>query len=353
MSNEKNAGTEVVPAVGRIVTTQQIEDAGLLMPLADPAALRAAFAERQRVLTSILDPDRDFLYSVKYRDRDGNERSTLVNTLTEAKRQIEHLGNGAKYDAHPKKSGCLKLAHALGIESVMVETTGLPKDPRANWSSCRYIATHKRTGRREEGQGYCSSDERPNQKMKAHAIISMADTRAYCHAVLRCAGYDNVGAEEMELLAAGEQDVAVTIQNVIPVERERPALATQSAPRTTIMEEMNRTAPTQAAPTPIAASSQAAPQAAAPAAAQASAPAPTPTPKEPLPAAPHPEGPGKGDVITNAMAAELSAKLLAKLGSKEKARAWLKDAAGVERSIHVREDQIGSLTKMLDALEAP
>lgn len=341
MNDEKGAGTEVVPAVGRVVTTQQIEDAGLLMPLVDPAALRAAFSERQRVLTSILDPDRDFLYSVKYKDRDGNDRSVFCNTLKEAQDQVAHLGKGSRYDAHPKKSGCLKLAHALGIESRMVETTGLPKDPRATYSSCRYIATHKRTGRQEEGQGYCDASERA--KMKAHAIISMADTRAYCHAVLRCAGYDNVGAEEMELLAAGEGEIAVTIQNNIPVERDRPALASQAAPRT-IVDEMKVSAP-QATPVTVA-TTTAAP---APAAAQS---APAPAPGEPLPPAPPPEGPGAGDVITNAMAGELSQKLLAKLGSKEKARAWLKENAGVERSIYVREDQVGSLTKMLDAMEA-
>jgi hypothetical protein len=344
MNDEKSVGAELVPAVGRVVTTQQIEDAGLMMPIADPAALRAAFAERQRVLTSILDPDRDFLYSVKYKDRDGNDRSVFTNTLAEAKAQVAHLGVGARYDAHPKKSGCLKLAHALGIESRMVETTGLPKDPRANYSSCRYIATHKRTGRQEEGQGYCDSSERA--KMKAHAIISMADTRAYCHAVLRCAGYDNVGAEEMELLAIGDP-MEVTIQNNMPVERERPALATQAAPRT-IVDEMKVSAP---AATPVTVTSQG--TAEGPGVRVPMGAAPAASVPEPLPPAPPPEGPGKGDVITNAMAAELSALLLAKLGSRDKARAWLKDNAGVERSIHIREDQIGSVTKKLEALEAP
>jgi hypothetical protein len=345
MSNEKDVGTEPVPTVGRIVTTQQIEDAGLMMPLADPAALRAAFAERQRVLTSILDPDRDFLYSVQYLDRDGNPRSTLVNTLKEAQEQVAHLGKGASFSAHPKKSGCLKLAHALGIESRLMERTGLPNDARARFSSCRYMATHKRTGRQEEGQGYCDDSERKN--MKAHAIISMADTRAYCHAVLRCAGYDNVGAEEMELLGTGDP-MEVTIQNNMPVERERPALATQTSPRT-IINEMGA-APAKADPVTVAGTAEG-PGTRVP---MGAAPAQTaPTPHEPLPPAPAPEGPGKGDVITNGMAQDLSALLLAKLGSRDKARAWLKENAGVERSIHVREDQIGSITKMLEALEAP
>jgi hypothetical protein len=331
MGDEKDTGTALVPVTGRVVTTQQIEDAGLLMPLADPAALRAAFAERQRVLTSILDPDRDFVYSVRYHDREGNQRQLMVHTLAEANKQAAHLGG--TWSAHPRKSGVLKLAHALGIESRQVEVTGLPKDQRATYSSCRYIATHKRTGRQEEGQGYCDATERGG-KQKVHAIISMADTRAYCHAVLRCAGYDNVGAEELEL---DDGAGGVTIQNVMPGERDRPALSSQASPRS-IVDAMAVTAP-PVATEPVAAATVPAP--------------PATAAKEPLPPEPPPEGLGKGDVITNAMAGELSQKLLAKLGSKDKARAWLKEHAGVERSIYVREDQIGSLTKALDALEAP
>jgi hypothetical protein len=334
MSETKDTGTELVPVTGRVVTTQQIEDAGLLMPLADPAALRAAFAERQRVLTSILDPDRDFLYTVRYLDAQGNQRQVMCQTLDEAKKQVTHLGGGSSWSAHPKKSGVLKLAHALGIESRQVEVTGLPKDPRATYSSCRYIATHRRTGRSEEGQGYCDASERGG-KQKAHAIISMADTRAYCHAVLRCAGYDNVGAEEMDL---DDSAGVVTIQNVMPAERNRPALSSQTSPRA-ISIELAAAPATEKVSIPVSIQLNAAP-----------ASAPTP---EPLPPLPPPEGLGKGDVITNAMAAELSQKLLAKLGSKDKARAWLKENAGVERSVHVREDQIGSLDKALDALEAP
>lgn len=342
-TERENAGAVLVPASGRVVTTQQIEDAGMLMPLADPAALRAAFAERQRVLTSILDPDRDFLYRISYYDRDGKSRQMMVQSLTEAKKQVEHLGKGATFSAHPKKSGCLKLAHALGIESRLLERTGLPADPRATFSSCRYIATHKRTGRQEEGQGYCDKSERGD--MKAHAIISMADTRAYCHAVLRCAGYDNVGAEEMDY---DDSAGSVVIRNDIPPERDRPAL---SAPASgTIVEEMKSSTTPAAVPAAAAAkpASASAPSASAPSASSepaASNAAPS--------GGPPPDGPGKGDVITNAMAAELSGKLLAKLGSKEKAREWLGTHAGVERSIYVREDQIGNLTKMLDAMEAP
>ena len=339
MADEKEStGTEMVPVTGRVVTTQQIEDAGLMMPLADPAALRAAFAERQRVLTSILDPNRDFIYSIRYFDREGKQRTMICQTLEEAKKQSAHVGG--TWSAHPKKSGVLKLAHALGIESRLAEVTGLPKDQRATFSSCRYIATHKRTGRSEEGQGYCDKTER-GSNMQAHAIISMADTRAYCHAVLRCAGYDNVGADEMELDDTGG---SVTIQNVIPVERERPALVAQTIPKT-VTELMGASAPPAAVPV------EREPQA---------APAPTTAVQPPAAAAAPPEepsappvDPGKGDLITSAMAGLLSKKLLAKLGSKEKAREWLVANAGCERSILVREDQFSKVEKMLDAMETP
>jgi len=339
MSEEKDVSTtQVVAPTSRIVTTQQMEDAGIIMPLADPAVIRAANAERQRVLTSILDPDRDFLYSVKYVDRDGKQRQTMVSTRKEADDQAKHVGG--VWSAHPKKSGVLKLAHALGIESKKVETTGLPKDPRATYSSCTYIATHKRTGRQEEGQGYCDKTEKAG--MQNHAIISMADTRAYCHAVLRCAGYDNVGAESM--VTDGIDDDFITIHNTIPVERARPALASMAAPRT-INDELAATAPPAAEAVPAVAT-----PAAATASTTASAPASQPASQPSSPASSPASTEG---LITNAQAAELSQLLLAKLGSKDKARGWLMENANVERSLHVREDQIGKLKSMLNALEAP
>lgn len=327
--NEKNAGTDLVPAAGRTITTQQIEDAGFMMPVADPGTIRAAFAERQRVLTSILDPERDFLYSVRYADREGKERTKLYNSLTEAKDSAAHLG-AKGYSAHPKKSGVLKLAHALGIESKKSEVSGLPHDPKATFSFCTYIATHKRTGRSEEGQGYCDKTE----KDKAHAIISMADTRAYCHAVLRCAGYDNVGAEEIELLY---NEPMVIIENVLPHHRERPASLAENTQTAPVIE----TAPVrEVATAPV--------RPAAPVTAPARPAAPNSTAVSGPP--PQPDAPHGDAVITNSMAGDLSKLLLEKFGSKEKARAWLVTNAGVERSIHVREKQIGLLTSTLTAL---
>lgn len=347
MSEEKNAGTDVVPAAGRVVTSSQIEDAGLMMPLADPSALRAAFAERQRVLTSILDPERDFLYSIRYFDRDGKQRQMMCNTLTEAKAAAKHV-NGT-YSAHPKKSGVLKLAHALGIEATRMEVKGLPDDPRATFSACRYIAKHRRTGRQEEGQGYCDKAEQQNRQ--AHAIISMADTRAYVHAVLRCAGYDNVGAEEMELDDSLVTTLVVTtIQSNLPAdrpaerpaERERPALSASTAP-TTLADVMPAAASTPEPATvsrpverPAAQAAQAAPTTTAPTTAASS----------------EAEPPMEGR-ITKAMAAELSALLLGKLGSRDRASEWLVANAGVARSIYVQEAQFGTLKKALEALEAP
>lgn len=354
----ENVDTELVPAASRAVTTQQMEDAGLMMPLVDPAALRAAFAERQRVLTSILDPERDFLYSIKYYDpRDGNRQRTMLTTsLKDAQAKVAHLGLGASYSAHPKKSGVLKLAHALGIESRRIDVAGLPADPRVNYSVCRYMATHKRTGRQEEGQGYCDKSEKGGS-MNNHAIISMADTRAYCHAVLRCAGYDNVGAEEIELVDV-EPMVVITNEPPPVRERERPALVETTSPTVLDVSLASTPARETVAARPAATPAQAPTAATAPvtkpepepsasgAASETSGAAPT----DPAPAM-APVGPA--DVITNAMAGELSKLLMAKLGSKPQAQKWLMDNAGVERSVHVREDQIGDLTKKLNAMETP
>lgn len=333
--SEKKESTGLAAAVhGTVVTSGEMEAAGLMMPIADPASLRAAFAERQRILTSVLDPNYDFLYTVRYFDREGKPRQVICQTLDEAKKQAAHLS--ATFTAHPKKSGVIKLAHALGIESRQVEVNGLPKDPKAKYSAVRYIARHRRTGREEEGQGYCDFEEKSN--MKAHAVISMADTRAYCHAVLRCAGYDNVGAEALDAGGVNDDDVAVTIRTTIPT-AEHQALPAQTRPP--VMTDVLASAPPAAKPEPT--------------------PAPvTPEPKpepaaarEPLPPVPPSDAAPRGGVITNAMAAELSEMMVAKLGSKPKAREWLVTNAGVERSIHVREDQIGDLKKKLEAMGVP
>ncbi len=333
MDETETVGAELVPAEGTTITTQQIEQLGLLMPLASPAIIRAAFAERQRVLTSILDPERDFLYSVSYTDNGGQQRSKLFDSLEATKNAMTHLGV-KKYSAHPRKSGCLKLAQALGIESKCISVVGLPTDPNASYSSCIFVATHKKTGRSEEGQGFCDFKEKPG---KAHVVISMANTRAYCHAVLRCAGYDNVGADEVEGLGWDGGEI-VTIAPYVNG-AQAPALVGDTTPVTVTAEIAKATpAPTvaQQAQAIISGASRPAPT-------EQMAPKPQTAPAEPLP-----EG-----VITRSMAADLSALLMSKLGSKDKALAWLKTNAGVERSIHVKEDQYATLTVKLNEMETP
>jgi hypothetical protein len=356
MSDEKeSAGLLPAPAGGigtKTFSSSELEAMGLAMPLVEPTVLRAAFAERERIITSILDPNNDFLYSVRYADPagQGKVKQAFVQRLDRAL-ELAKATNG-EWSAHPTKSGCLKLAHALGIESRRVEVTGLPVDQRANWSSCRYIARHRRTGREEEGQGYCDGTEKGG-KMAAHAIISMADTRAYCHAVLRCAGYDKVGADSMVF----DEDETVTVishdrRAQMVVNAPPPALATSSQASGTIVDHMGgetaspETAQVESAtvakkeePTPA-----------------KEAPAPAAT-QEPAPAAAPAQAPANirvnpDSLITNAQAAALSNRLLTIFGSKPKASAWLVENAGVERSIHVTEDKFNPLMKKLDALEA-
>ena len=150
-------------------------------------------------------------------------------------------------------------------------------------------------------------------------------------------------------------DGVVTIHNSLPAERERPVLAAESTARpVTVVSAAPERAVVPAvvpAAVPVAASVaavQSAPKAT-PVATAPVATAPVATPVS----EPSPVSDGKGEVITNAMAAELSALLLAKLGSRDRASAWLRENAGVERSIYVKEDQIGSLTKKLEAMETP
>lgn len=315
MSELENPGTNIVPVEmdGSIVTDQEIEASGLMMPRVAPAVLREAFAYRQKVLTSVLDPNRDFIYSIRY-FADGKQKQMTAGTLDEAKKHASFL-NGT-WSAHPKKSGVLKIAHALGIQCRLVERTGLPLDQRANFSFCTYQAVHSRTGHTAEGQGYCDKTERD----KVHALVSMADTRAYCHAVLRCAGYDQVGAESLDV---GDGDEAVTIQHQAPPK----ALVPETAPKPLDLRE----------PPP---KTQAAPAVTESPKASAETPAPAPTPS----------ASGSG-VITNAMAALLSKKMLDKLGSREKCREWLMTNFGYERSVHVPEDKYQQVVAKIDAVE--
>jgi hypothetical protein len=171
------------------VSTSQLADLGFIMPIATPQLLRAAFAEKQRLYAAILD-ESDYIYSVSYVES-GRARQAIYARRADAEKAAKTYMT--EYRASPKKSGVVKLAAALGIESTRVVSRGLPEDPNATYSYVTYKATHKRTGRSEEGIGWCDNKERP----KLHDIIATADTRAYNRAVLRLAGFGDVSADEI------------------------------------------------------------------------------------------------------------------------------------------------------------
>jgi hypothetical protein len=90
----------------------------------------------------------------------------------------------------------VKLASALGIQARRKHVRGLPDDPAAAYSYVVYEASHERTGRSEEGIGWCDRTERAG-RISIHDVIATADTRAYNRAVLRLAGFGDVSADEI------------------------------------------------------------------------------------------------------------------------------------------------------------
>lgn len=166
-----------------------LENLGLILPIASPEQLRAVFAEKQRIYAAILDQS-DYIYSVAYTEN-GRARQQVYARKKDAEKCA--TAYGVEVRASPKKSGVVKLAAALGIEAQRVDVKGLPADPTAAYSSVVYEAVHKRTGRKEQGVGWCDTKERP----KIHDVIATADTRAYNRAVLRLAGFGDVSADEI------------------------------------------------------------------------------------------------------------------------------------------------------------
>lgn len=307
---------------------QQLADMGFLVPVADPATLRAAYAFRQKVLASILDPEHDFLFTISYEER-GRSMEKITTSYKEAKRFCEAYKTS--YKANPKKSGVMKLATAFGIEARIVEQKGLPYDPQATWAWCKYEVRHIKTGKVEVGQGYASVDERPGRVMPKHHCLALADTRAFSRAVLRIAGFGEVGAEEI----VAEGPLPQIVQDVPP--QRKLAASTTSAPIT--FYEAHEAEPVStrvSAPAAVASASTAA---------STSAPAAPEEPPIPMPT-------GRlGDVITDAQVKKLSALLMSKLGSKERAIEWLKKNAGVPTTRDVRDNDYPRLLASLDSME--
>lgn len=195
---KKTQGTEI--------SLGQLADLGFIMPVATPEVLRAAFDSRQRLITAILDP-RDFLYTVPYMEQ-GRQKQQVCSTLAEAEKWATTYKT--EYKANPKKSGVVKLAVALGIHAERIKTAGLPDDPKAEFAYCVYKAVHKATKAEAEGVGWCDKAERGNRS--THDLIAMADTRAFCRAVLRLAGLGDVSADE---IIAGDMSIPANAVSIV------------------------------------------------------------------------------------------------------------------------------------------
>jgi len=314
---------------------QQLADMGFLVPVADPATLRAAYAFRQKVLASILDPEHDFLFTISYEER-GRSQEKVTTSYSEAKRFCEAYKT--TYKANPKKSGVVKLATAFGIEARIVEQKGLPYEAQATWAWCKYEVRHVKTGKIEVGQGYASVDERPGRVMPKHHCIALADTRAYSRAVLRLAGFGEVGAEEVMT----DGPLPQIFQDTPPQRSFQPSQTHRLPERTTqpvsfYSDETSVQAPVRPPTVTVQ------PAAVQPAAVQQFAE--MPNPPIPMPST------KTGEVITDAQIKKLSTLLMSKLGSKERAIEWLKKSAGVSTTREVRDNDYPKLLSALEAME--
>lgn len=196
MSENDGSETDVVPTAMVVAGDQSsltdLADLGFITPIATPARLRAAFAEKQRLYAAILD-ESDYIYTVSYTEN-GKTRQNIYTRREDAEKAAKAYGVDIR--ASPKKSGIVKLASALGIQARRRMVRGLPDDPAATYSYVVYEATHQRTGRSEEGIGWCDKTERGG-RISSHDVIATADTRAYNRAILRLAGFGDVSADEI------------------------------------------------------------------------------------------------------------------------------------------------------------
>jgi hypothetical protein len=194
--SEAETETEVVPTAmvlaNESASLADLADLGFITPIATPTRLRAAFAEKQRLYAAILD-ETDYIYTVSFTEN-GRTKQNIYSRREDAEKAAKTYGVDIR--ASPKKSGIVKLASALGIEARRKMTRGLPDQADAAYSYVVYEATHKRTGRSEEGIGWCDRSERGG-RISAHDVIATADTRAYNRAILRLAGFGDVSADEI------------------------------------------------------------------------------------------------------------------------------------------------------------
>jgi hypothetical protein len=407
-----------------------LSDLGFVMPIATPERLRAAFADKQRLYAAILD-ESDYIYTVSFTEN-GRPKQSIYSRRSDAQKVADTYG--VDFRASPKKSGVTKLASALGIESKRTLTQGLPSNPEAFYSYVVYEATHKRTGRSEEGVGWCDNKEKGG-RISLHDIIATADTRAYNRAVLRLAGFGDVSADEIiaggsadentpvapEVVAAkkplalpapasdeiviaqrGWAEEAAKRKGGMIVEAQQSTLAAREmrararrgnesvarsmgalgitwqgtaqdsashetfeveAPMITVADVERVKAAAEATKVLADAANgkppgwdlsgsgntheeNRKPDEKPVTRAQAAAEVPAPGVAKNIQS----QGTGRdgnAETITNAQTKSLSEKLLAKFGTKEKAQAWLKKHADVERSALVRQNQYENLTALL------
>ena len=183
-------------AAGAPITTslQNLISMGLVVPIATPEDIRAAFSIQQKLIANILD-EHDYLYVVPY-TADGNKPRRYITTDRSSAIQFAkgyELPVSA-IRAAPKKSGIQKLAAALGISARRVMSGGLPNEPASDYAWVEYEARHDKTGRTASGMGFCNAKERSGT---AHEVIATADTRGYNRSVLRLAGFGDTSADDI------------------------------------------------------------------------------------------------------------------------------------------------------------
>lgn len=166
---------------------------GMIVPISTPEGLRHLYATRQKMYAAILD-ENDYLWIVKFKGDKGGGRQYIAANKKEAEERAEALHGDIM--CKPTKSGVQKLAEALGITSRCVIREERTYNRTTIGIYCEYEAKHELSGKIESGVGFCGKDERYG-KISIHEMITTADTRAYCRAVLRLSAFGDVSAEEI------------------------------------------------------------------------------------------------------------------------------------------------------------
>lgn len=326
-------------AEGQSFTLEQLSDLGLAAPLATPDMMRGLYAYRRRTAAAMLDREHDFLYSIQYQEQ-GKSKEKMTTSYKEAIK-FRDMYN-VPYKATPRKSGIAKLATAFGVEGTIVEMRGLPMEHNADYCYVKYEVVAKKSGAKATGVGFARRNER-GYPMPEHHMIGLADTRAYGRAVLRLAGFGEAGAEEIDndIQLSGIQIKMGPIQSAVA--RLSPSSTAQvidaQVQETRIPVATAQNTAKQPAPAPTRQASPTQQQAPTQPQAQKTAPAEVPMPSP--------------STITEAQVGKLSSLLKEKLGSRERAQAWLMSQVNVNTSRAVPESAYADLVQKLETMETP